>query len=139
VEYRVEYANGTVFIANTTVQANRFADIYPLPAGTPDDVGFLVEYTITRNGETTSGEFRAGAIGAIAGRFPIDPQVLSIVSWGFILATMGLVVIVSPRLAPAGGTGMAAALTIIGTVAIPAPIIGIAGAVSVLALVGGRG
>jgi hypothetical protein len=51
---------------------------------------------------------------------------------------MGLLVIVSPKIAPIGGVGMATMLTTLGTINLPAPVIGVAGAVSVLVVVGGR-
>jgi len=86
----------------------------------------------------SSGSFTAGEVAGIATRFDMDAQVLSLLSWASILMTMGLVVIVNHQLAPAAGTGVAAGLVIIGTVAIPAPILGVAGAVSALALFGGR-
>jgi hypothetical protein len=50
---------------------------------------------------------------------------------------MGLIVIVQPRLAPIGGVGVATALTIVGTVAIPMPLLGIGGAIGVMTVAGG--
>jgi hypothetical protein len=51
---------------------------------------------------------------------------------------MGLTAIVNKSLAPAAGASMASVLTILGTVAIPAPMLGISGAIGVLAIIGGR-
>jgi hypothetical protein len=138
VKYRILYQNGTVWIANTTRTADTFADLYPIPANTSTTASYKVEWWITRGGQTTSGTFQVGKIGSIAGRFNMDPQVLSIASWLAILSTMGLLVIVDHKLAPIGGSGMATALTMIGTVAIPLPLLGVAGAVSVLVLFGGQ-
>lgn len=139
VEYRVLRGDGSVWISNTTRTSSEFADIYNLPANASEDETFVVEWTVTRGGETTSGSFVAGEVPGVADRFSgdIDPQVLSIASWLVILSTMGLLVIVNVALAPIGGTGMATALTIMGTVAIPAPMLGVSGAIGVLVLVGG--
>jgi hypothetical protein len=135
VEYRVVRADGSVVVPNTTVTAQQFADIYSVTSN--ESARFTVEYTIRRDSGTRSGEFYAGGVPGVAGRFPIDAQVLSIISWIVILATMGLLVIVDTRLAPMGGVGVASALTIMGTVAIPAALLGVAGVVAALVLFGG--
>jgi hypothetical protein len=128
-------ADGSVVVPNTTVTAQQFADIYSVTSN--ESARFTVEYTIRRDSGTRSGEFYAGGVPGVAGRFPIDAQVLSIISWIVILATMGLLVIVDTRLAPMGGVGVASALTIMGTVAIPAALLGVAGVVAALVLFGG--
>ena len=133
VTYQVVTGNGTVIVPNTTTDASQFAHIYPVNAS--ETSTFTVEWSI-EGGE--SGSFTVGQVSGIAGRLPMDAQVLSIVSWVLILATMGLLVIVDTKLAPIGGVGMASGLVIMGTVAIPAPILGVAGAVSVLTLFGGE-
>lgn len=140
VEYRILYPNGSVWIQNTTRSSDRFADVYPLPASTNNSTAgtWRVEYVIDRGGGQRAGHFVAGQVPGIADRLPIDAQVLSIVSWIVILAMMGLLVIVDVRLAPMGGVGMASALTIMGTVAIPMSLLGVAGAISVFTLVGAR-
>jgi len=63
-----------------------------------------------------------------------DPFLRQLIGWGAILALTGLVVIRSPRLAPATGTLTGTMLTIIGVLTIPAPALGIAGAISVLSV-----
>lgn len=137
VEYNVTNSSRTVIVPNTTTTASSFAHVYNVTQYN-NTTTFNVSYTITHaDGTKTVGYFIAGQASGIATRLNIDPQVLSIVSWGLILATMGLLVIVDQRLAPAAGVGMASALTILGTVAIPMPLLGIAGAVSVLQLFGG--
>lgn len=138
VTYRVLYENGTVWIENTTRTVDSFADFYLLPNNTSADASFTVEYEVTRKNSSYAGSFQAGQIPAIATRFNMNPQVLGIVSWVAILSMMGLTVIVNPSLAPISGTGMATVLTIMGTVTVPAPILGISGAIGVLVLMGGR-
>jgi hypothetical protein len=140
VEYRViDATDDTVYIENTTRTADTFADVYNLPVNATGEMSYKVEYQIERSGNVTSGSVYAGKLPEVADRFGIEQRVLNWVSWVAILATMGLLVIVSPVIAPIGGVGMATVLTILGAVNIPSPVIGIAGAVSVLVIVGGRG
>lgn len=138
VEYRVERPDGSVWIENTTRTADKFADVYPLPDNASEGQAYIVKWTVERNGGQTSGSFVAGDIPEIAERFDLNPQLLGIISWALVLSMMGLVVLVRPILAPLSGVGIATLLTIIGTVSIPGPALGIAGAVSVLVLFGGR-
>lgn len=133
VTYRVLNESGGVVVANTTSTAEEFAHMYQI--NTNNTTSYTVEYWIERPSETESGQFTIGQVKEMD--WPADPQVLSIISWVVILATMGLLVIVDANLAPIGGVGMASALVIMGTVAIPMPILGVAGAISVLTLFGG--
>lgn len=135
VEYEVLYENGSAFVPNTTRQSSEFADFYNITkSGAPR---FTVNYHIVmKDGSETGGTIHMGGVQSIAGRFDIDPQVLSIISWITILSTMGLLVIVEPSVAPLGGVGMATALVIIGTVAIPMPLLGVSGAIAVFAKFG---
>jgi hypothetical protein len=135
VTYRVTAENETVVVPETEVIGASFAHVYPVNNSTAQS--YNVSYEIAYgDGTVQTGSFQAGGVAGIAGRFAIDPQLLSLLSWATIMAAMGLVVIVDTRLAPAVGTGTASALTIIGTVAIPAALLGVAGAISVLTLVG---
>jgi hypothetical protein len=137
VKYNVTNSSGATVVPSTTRDAAQFADIHAVNA---TGETFTVEYEVRDGGQVvTSGSFTAGEVSGIATRFNMDAQILSLLSWASILMTMGLVVIVNHQLAPAAGTGVAAGLVIIGTVAIPAPILGVAGALSALALFGGRG
>lgn len=136
VEYNVTNASGAVVVSNTTVTGSSFAHVYQLPA----NESYTVAWTATDGeGGVTSGTFAAGSVSGVGNRLGMDTQALSIISWLVILSAMGLVVIVDASLAPAVGTGVASALVIIGTVAIPAPLLGVAGGVSVLSLFGGQG
>lgn len=135
VEYTVYDGDGNVVVPETSTTASSFAHIYPAN----ESKTYRVNYTVTNeDGTSVSNSWTAGRIAGIADRLTMDGQALSIISWVLILSTMGLIVILDPRLAPAGGTGMATALSIIGTVAIPGPLLGVAGAVSVLTLFGGN-
>jgi hypothetical protein len=82
------------------------------------------------------GERFAGDVPAFAGELPIDPRWLELIGFVSIVAIAGLVVIFDGALAALVSTGWASLLTIIGVVAIPAPALGLAGAVSVLAVFG---
>lgn len=136
VEYRVTNASGGVVVPNTTANGN-FAHVYNVSSTGSNT--YTVEYTIDyEDGNVTAGSFSDSTVGQIATRFPIDAQVLSLLSWGAIIATMGLLILANVSLAPAGATAVASALTIIGTVAIPAPALGVAGVISALAMFGGN-
>lgn len=138
VEYRVTNDSGGVVVPNTTRTSQQFADVYDLPSG--ENASYTVDYTITtENGGTVSGSFDGGRIvGGVSERLDTNPDILELVSYVLIIASMGLVVLVNAQLAPLTGTGVATLLTIFGTVAIPAPILGIAGAISVLLPIGRR-
>ena len=92
----------------------------------------------TDNGttETISGERFAGDIPAIADQLPIDAKWLSLLGYISIVAIAGLIVIVDSALAGLVATGWASVITVLGFVAIPLPALGLAGVVSVLAVVG---
>jgi len=139
VNYSVTDSAGNTVVAETSVTGSEFAHVYTLGAGPNETVSYQVNYQIERaDGTVVSDSFTVGSLSGVAGRFDMDPQVLSIASWVAILAVMGLVVIVNKTLAPAAGAGMASVLTIIGTVAIPAPLLGVSGAIGVLVIIGGR-
>lgn len=92
----------------------------------------------TDNGttETVSGERFAGSIPEIADRLPIDPRWLSLLGFISIVAVAGLIVIIDSSLAALVTTGWASLITILGVVAIPLPALGLAGVISVIAVVG---
>lgn len=139
VEYRVvDERTGEVYVENTTRQdVQQFADFYNLPENASAEESFAVEYTITRDGETRSGRVFAGDLPEIIDRFGVGDNVLRVVSILFIFAGMGLVVIVNPTLAPITGFGIASLLNIVGAFAVPNVVLGMAGAISVLFIVGG--
>jgi len=137
VEYEVVDENGTVVVPNTTRHADEFADLYPVPAEYGDDPGFTVNYQVVREQRSTAGSIDIGRLSGIADRFGLDPQILSLLSWAAILGSMGLVVIANERIAPITGTAVASGLTIVGTIAIPMVVLAVAGAVSILVVVGG--
>jgi len=138
VEYRVvNELTGEVYVENTTREAQEFADLYSVPANASQEISYGVEYTIERSSSSSSGTVYAGELPGIADRFNIGENVQLVLSILAVLSTMGLVVLVNPVLAPLAGTGMATILNIIGLFAVPNPVIGVAGAISVLVIVGG--
>lgn len=139
VVYEIRDSAGNVVISETSATGAEFAHVYNLGATPNETVSYTVDYEIQRpGGEDSTGEFTVGNLSGVGDRFDMDPQVLSIASWVGILATMGLVAIVNKSLAPAAGASMASVLTILETVAIPATMLGISGAIGVLAIIGGR-
>lgn len=102
---------------------------------------YRLDWETTRvadNGSTVqnTGTQYAGDIPGIGGELPIDDKWLSLIAFVSIVAIAGLVVIYDSSLAGLAATGWASLLTVLGIVAIPAPALGLAGAVSVIALVG---
>lgn len=138
VEYNVINESGTKVVPNTTRNDNRFADFYDLPGG--QNATYTVQWTITaENGNVTSGSFEAGrVVDGVSERLDADANWLELLSYVAIIASMGLVVLVSAQLAPLTGTAVASLLTVLGTVGIPAPILAIAGAISILLPLGRR-
>lgn len=92
----------------------------------------------TENGTfaQTGSERFAGGLPPIAERLPIDPRWLELIAYVSIVAIAGLIVIVDTAVASVATTAWASLLTLLGIIAIPAPALGLAGAVSVTAIVG---
>jgi len=82
------------------------------------------------------GERFAGDIPAIGNRLPVDPRWLELIGFVSIVAIAGLVVIVDSAVAAFVTTGWASLITVLGIVSIPIPALGLAGALSVIAVVG---
>jgi hypothetical protein len=116
---------------NTVVVANE----------TGQGQSFKLNWTAER--ETENGTFAqieserfAGGLPPIAERLPIDPRWLELVGFVSIVAIAGLIVIIDSAVAAMATTAWASLLTLIGIIAIPAPALGLAGAVSVTAIIG---
>lgn len=138
VEYRVVNASsGDVIVNNTTRTAATWADIHPVSTNPEQQAAYRVDYTVTRGGQTTTGQTFAGQIGGIAHRFPGGDRILQWASWVAILASMGLMVIVNTRVAPIVGVGMATLLTMLGTISISSILLGVGGGIAVLVIIGG--
>jgi hypothetical protein len=92
----------------------------------------------TENGtfEQIEAERYAGGLPPIADRLPIDNRWLELISFVSIIAIAGLIVIIDSAVAAAVTTGWASLLSLLGFVAIPAPALGLAGVVSLTAIVG---
>ena len=138
VEYRVVNASsGDVIVNNTTRTAATWADIHPVSTNPEQQAAYRVDYSVTRGGQTTTGQTFAGQIGGIAHRFPGGDRILQWASWVAILASMGLMVIVNTRVAPIVGVGMATLLTMLGTISISSILLGVGGGIAVLVIIGG--
>ena len=86
--------------------------------------------------KTISGADYAGQVSGIFGDVPIDNRWLSLIGYISIVAIAGLVVITEPSLGGIVATGWASVLTLLGVIAVPMPALGLAGAISVFALIG---
>lgn len=92
----------------------------------------------TDNGttETIGGERFAGSLPEIAEQLPIDQRWLSLIGYVSIVAVAGLIVISNRALAALITTGWASLITVLGIVTIPIPALGLAGVVSIFAVIG---
>jgi len=94
------------------------------------------ERSIGGESKEVSGTLYAGDIPEIGNRLPIDGKWLSLIGYVSIVAIGGLLVIYDGALASLAAVGWSSLLTILGVVAIPMPALGLAAAVSVIALAG---
>lgn len=130
-------SGATLSSGNSTGQYGTFSKTISVPASAPDDVGYTINWTAKlTDGTEISGQTFVGDVPEIAKSLGLDPTVLAYMSYIFIAAITGLVVIFDDRLAALTGTATATALTLIGAVSIPPLALGIAGTVSVLFNVG---
>jgi hypothetical protein len=132
--------SGSGNIVTGPLGTHTFSFIIPPGNNDPDDT-YRLNWSAERpaaNGtvKQISGNRFAGGIPEIAGRLPVDPRWLELIGFVSIVAVAGLIVIIDPAVASIATTGWASLLTLLGVVAIPAPALGLAGAVSVTAIVG---
>jgi hypothetical protein len=130
-----EYGNSSnVLINNQSVSGpfGRATATFKVPSSAPDDISYRVEYEAVRTGDDATGEALVGDIPPIAQSLGLAPNVLSLLGWGTIMIVTGLIAIASAQLATVVATLTATLLTILGAVAIPFPLLGIAGAIAFL-------
>jgi len=123
-------------ISGDTTDGRLIATV-PVDNSTPANATFNVSFAAVRGGETVTGNTQVGGVGELD--VPVPALPLSLLSWTATLGLMSMVVIRSPRLAPATGTATASAFVVFGWLSIPAAALGIAGAISVLAVYGRGG
>jgi len=103
------------------------------PVTTNESAEFLVEFEYLRGGELQTGTVRLGGVRPLG--LPGDPQVLSLLSWVGLIATTGLVVIRSPRVAALVAAIGASGLSVFGLISVPPVALGISGAIALLMFV----
>lgn len=123
-------------ISGDTTDGRLIATV-PVDNSTPANATFNVSFAAVRGGETVTGSTQVGGVGELD--VPVPALPLSLLSWTATLGLMSMVVIRSPRLAPATGTATASAFTVFGWLSIPAAALGIAGAISIFAVYGRGG
>lgn len=103
---------------------------FPVPPSAPDDVSYEVDYVAVTDEGQQNGTAIVGAVPPVAQQLGLAPNVLSLFGWGTIIIVTGLVAIASPELATVVATTVATLMTYIGAVAIPLPLLGVAGAIA---------
>jgi len=108
---------------------------------TRSTLNFTISRTVEGETLSRSGTIRLGEVPRVATDWPIDDQVLSLISWVGVFALFGLTLIWDERLSTIVLVGSASLLYAIGALQIPGgPIaLGLAGVVAVLANVGRDG
>jgi hypothetical protein len=135
----VEYGNtSNVLVDNQTVTGpfGTATVTYNVPASAPDDISYRVQYEAVKTGDDETGEVLVGDIPPIAEQFGLAPNVLSLLGWATIILVTGLVTIASAQLATVVAVLVATLMTFIGAVAIPFPLLGVAGAIAFMANAG---
>jgi len=103
------------------------------PVSTNETAEFVVEYEYLREGELRTDSVRLGGVRPLG--LPGDPQVISLLSWVGLIATTGLVVIRSPRVAALVAAIGASGLSLFGLITVPPVALGISGAIALLMFV----
>jgi hypothetical protein len=132
----VEYGNqSNVLIDNQTISGpfGSATATFDVPSNASADVAYRVQYEAVRSGENPAGQTIVGDVPPVAENLGLAPNVLSLLGWATIMLTTGLMTIASPQLATVVATLTATLMTLIGAVAIPFPLLGVAGAISFLA------
>jgi hypothetical protein len=136
----VQYGNeSNVLVDNQTINGpfGTATATYNVPNTAPDDISYRVQYTAIRSaGANDSGEVLVGDVPPIAQNLGLAPGVLSLLGWATIILVTGLVTIVSAPLATIVAVLVATLMTFIGAVAIPFPLLGVAGGIAFLANAG---
>jgi len=83
-----------------------------------------------------SGTRFAGDVPPIGGELPIDGKWLSLIGYVSVVAIAGLVVIYDGSMAALVATGWSSLLTVLGIISVPLPALGLAAAVSSIAIIG---
>jgi hypothetical protein len=114
-----------------TGDLGRIVPTFIVPANS--SARFVINLEYLRNGEFRQEQLRLGTIGQLS--LPIGSQVLSLVSWLGIVGLGGLVVLRDPRIGAFTIVVLASAFSLLGFVSVPAPALGIAGAIALLGIV----
>lgn len=104
--------------------------------GHPKNLSYYVDYNVVRNGSTNTGQLYYGQAGEVD--LPLDPRWTGILGLALVVASGGLGVIIDDSAGALLMTVVAALLTAIGVISIPSAAIGMAGGISVLAIIGGK-
>jgi len=127
--------NSTVTTLNPSGTYGRYTATVALnKSRVNESTRFNVSLAGTRDGDSISDDVQLGGVGDLFRGVPVSDTLLTMGGWMMVVSLTSFVVIRSPRVAPAVGTGAGSALTAVGVLSIPAPALGIAGAISLLAV-----
>jgi hypothetical protein len=141
IEVSITNGSGGQIRPTTTESINgsesAYVETYPLN-GSFDPEQDTAQLTVdaTQGANTITFTRALGDVPEILTNAPIDTQVLELIGIVSLVAVVGLLVIVSPRMAALVGPGYAGALSITGIVGIPIAAVVLAGVVGVLANIG---
>lgn len=141
IEVSITNGSGGQIRPTTTESINgsssAYVETYPLN-GSFDPEQDTAQLTVdaTQGANTITFTRALGDVPEVLTNAPIDTQVLELIGIVSLVAVVGLLVIVSPRMAALVGPGYAGALSITGIVGIPIAAVVLAGVVGVLANIG---
>lgn len=124
-----------VLLNETTVATDlgTYTETVIVPPNASDDIAYTVEYEATFGDNSTQSDTRyVGDVPEIAKQFGLAPNVLSLLGWATLIGLTGFVAIASAPVAAVVAVVTATALTWIGALPVPAPLLAVAGGIAVL-------
>jgi hypothetical protein len=139
LDLEVTDENGTLIRPNTTHVGSygRYIETYALNES-PEGRTYTVRYRATNDTAVVAGgSTQVGDVAGLADDWNIDGEILSLLGWVTVFASMGLTVLIESRLAGVVGPVVAGGLTIMSVINPPWIVIAVGGGVGLLFFVGG--
>lgn len=139
LDLEVTDENGTLIRPNTTHVGpyGRYIETYALNES-PEGHTYTVRYRATNaTAVVAGGSAQVGDVAGLADDWNIDGEILSLLGWVTVFASMGLTVLIESRLAAIVGPVVAGGLTVMSVINPPWVVIAVGGGVGLLFFVGG--